>query len=125
MSKSFRIRVPRLAAPGKYDVIVAGGGPSGIAAAIAAARAGAKVAIIESLGNFGGMATSGMVPGFNPFSNGKIPVIRGIGLEVLKELHRRGGTVRKPHPMPRELAQYDWCGIDVEKLKRCRDQRII
>ena len=43
------------------DVLVAGGGPAGIAAAVAAARAGARVVLIERNGVLGGLATAGMV----------------------------------------------------------------
>jgi len=46
---------------GRYDVLVAGGGPSGACAAVAAAREGAKVALIERYGILGGMLTSGHV----------------------------------------------------------------
>jgi hypothetical protein len=44
-----------------YDVVVCGGGPAGVAAAIAAGRGGAKTLLIESQGQLGGMATSGLV----------------------------------------------------------------
>ena len=43
------------------DVVVVGGGPAGFAAAIAAARTGAKVALIEKDGSLGGLFTNGMV----------------------------------------------------------------
>ena len=46
---------------GEYDVAVIGGGPSGVCAAIAAARAGARVILVESTPSLGGMATSGLV----------------------------------------------------------------
>ncbi len=44
-----------------YDVIVAGGGPAGTAAAVASARQGARTALVERYGILGGMATSGQV----------------------------------------------------------------
>ena len=46
---------------GNYDVVVCGGGPAGFIAAIAAARQGAKTALIERYGFLGGMATRGYV----------------------------------------------------------------
>ena len=43
------------------DVLVAGGGPAGIAAAIAAARQGCKTILVEQAGDVGGVATTGMM----------------------------------------------------------------
>jgi 2-polyprenyl-6-methoxyphenol hydroxylase-like FAD-dependent oxidoreductase len=43
------------------DVVVVGGGPAGFAAAVSAARAGAKVALVERAGSLGGLFTNGMV----------------------------------------------------------------
>ena len=43
------------------DVAVVGGGPAGFAAAVSAARAGAKVALVERYGSLGGLFTNGMV----------------------------------------------------------------
>ena len=45
----------------KADVVVVGGGPAGFAAAVAAARQGAKVALVERYGSLGGLFTNGMV----------------------------------------------------------------
>ncbi len=45
----------------EYDVIVVGGGPAGFAAAVCAAREGAKTCIIEQCGGIGGVATSGLM----------------------------------------------------------------
>ena len=44
-----------------YDVVVVGGGAAGLAAALAAAREGARTALVERYGFLGGMATAGMV----------------------------------------------------------------
>ena len=69
---------------GEYDVVVCGGGPAGVAAAIAAGRNGAKTLVLESQGCLGGIMTTGMMP----------KIINGIGkdgfiqefLERLKDL---------------------------------------
>ena len=46
---------------GSYDVLVAGAGPAGICAAVAAARLGASVALVERYGVIGGNLTAGFV----------------------------------------------------------------
>ena len=46
---------------GRHDVIVVGGGPAGVASALAAARHGANVLLVEAYGFLGGMWTMGMV----------------------------------------------------------------
>ena len=55
---SYRRDVPVLR---PYDVVVCGGGPSGVAAALAARRCGAEVLVVESQGQLGGNGTSGLV----------------------------------------------------------------
>lgn len=54
----------------EVDVLVVGGGPAGIAAAIAAARQGSKVFLAEATSCLGGMGTIGMVPAFKQFTDG-------------------------------------------------------
>jgi len=46
------------------DILVVGGGPAGVAAALAAARQGASVRLIEAHSCLGGMRTAGRVPAF-------------------------------------------------------------
>ncbi|MBR4675166.1 MAG: FAD-dependent oxidoreductase [Victivallales bacterium] len=46
---------------GEYDVLVAGAGPAGVAAAVSAGRLGVKVCLVEQSGIVGGVATSGMM----------------------------------------------------------------
>ncbi|MBR6569627.1 MAG: FAD-dependent oxidoreductase [Clostridia bacterium] len=57
--------------PDNYDVIVAGGGPAGIAAAVSAARLGARTALVERYGILGGMLTSGHVQPILGHAEGK------------------------------------------------------
>jgi hypothetical protein len=73
-----------------WDIIVVGGGPSGVAAAIAAGRQGHKVALIEQLGSLGGLGTSGLVNVFMPFGDDRHTLMQGIGLELVKAMHERG-----------------------------------
>lgn len=73
-----------------FDVVIVGGGPSGVAAAVAAGRQGQNVALIEQLGNLGGLGTSGLVNVFMPFGDGEHTLMQGIGLELVKAMHERG-----------------------------------
>ncbi|MDR2502335.1 MAG: FAD-dependent oxidoreductase [Oscillospiraceae bacterium] len=67
------------------DVLVAGGGIAGIAAAMAAARAGKKVILLEREFALGGMATLGLVTIYLPLDDGEgRQVIFGISEELLK-----------------------------------------
>lgn len=56
-----------------YDVVVAGGGPAGIGAAIAAAKNGMKVLLIEGNGCLGGTSTAGALPFYLGAMTGSIP----------------------------------------------------
>jgi hypothetical protein len=67
------------------DVIVAGGGPGGIAAAISAARNGARVILLERFGMLGGTWTSGLLGSVMPF-----PYVRGLFTELVDRLRGEG-----------------------------------
>lgn len=70
---------------GKYDIIVAGGGVAGIAAALAARRAGKSVLLVEKTITPGGLATIGLVNFFVPMCNGRgTPIIKGMAEEFLR-----------------------------------------
>ena len=99
-----------------FDVIVVGGGPSGCAAAAASARGGAKTLLIEGTGQLGGMGTSGLVPAWCPFSDGKQVIYKGIALKVFEEA-AKGVAHIKPD-------KYDWIPIDQERLKRTYDKLV-
>lgn len=68
-----------------YDVIVAGGGVAGVAAAVQAARAGKHVLIIEKAQKLGGLATLGLINLFVPMCNGRgKQIIFGMAEEFLR-----------------------------------------
>lgn len=79
------------------DVLVIGGGPSGLAAAVCAARSGVKVLLAEAAGCLGGMATSGLVGPFMTCydSAGKHQIIKGFYEELMVRLEKEGGAI---HP---------------------------
>lgn len=104
--------------PVKYDVdvCIAGGGPAGIAAALAAAAQNAKVFLLESSGCFGGMGTCGLVPAFMRFSDGVNFLADGVGKYVYTEL-KKSGHIYNDQPG-------EWVSINVEILKRVYDSMI-
>lgn len=61
---AFIERTEKIKIGGYYDVIVAGSGPSGIAASVSAGRGGAKTLLIENCGSVGGISTSGLMSHF-------------------------------------------------------------
>jgi hypothetical protein len=79
------------------DVLVVGGGPAGIGAAVGAARSGATTVLVERYGFLGGNATASLVgPFMTSFSaDGKVQVIRGVFEELVRRMEALGGAI---HP---------------------------
>lgn len=87
------------------DVLVVGGGPAGIAAAIAAARNGADTILLERYGALGGLATGGLIILLLTMDDGEgNQVIGGLCQEVIDRLEERGSVI---YPEPREWGSHD------------------
>jgi len=83
------------------DLVVCGGGPAGIAAALGAARNGAKTLLLEQYGFLGGTATMGGVSSFAyGFHDKRRFLIGGVFAEIRDELHRRKALIK--------TARYGW-----------------
>lgn len=93
------------------DIIVAGGGPGGIGAAVAAARCGANVLLVEHYGFLGGMATAGEVNPFMPNHFDGQSLDTGIFEQWLDRMSQYGGTRggRIFDPNVARLAAEDLC----------------
>ena len=76
------------------DVVVCGGGPGGVPAAIAAARHGAKVVLIERYGFMGGLATAGLVAPIlaHKAHAADFAIVEGILREITERMHALGGA---------------------------------
>ena len=97
----------------EVDILIAGGGPAGVAAALAASRQGRSVFVAEGQACFGGMGTSGLVPAFMRFTDGVNFLADGIGGEIYKRMKDYADiTDDKPA---------SWVSINVEALKRVYD----
>lgn len=105
---------------GTYDVVVAGGGIAGVAAALAAARAGSKVCLLEKFCALGGLATIGNVIIYLPLCDG---VGNQVSAGICEELIRLSvDDVEEPFPFLRvERIPACWeRGGDLEQRKKQR-----
>jgi hypothetical protein len=96
-----------------------------MAAAIAAARAGARTVLVERFGYLGGTATASLMACINGFRNQVEPdstqTVRGIGEEIILLLKEMDGLGRSPYPQksyPTEPGKLEYSyAVDTEKLK--------
>lgn len=109
------------------DVVVVGGGPAGFSAAISAARAGAKVALVERYGSLGGLFTNGMV--LIMLATGRQEdgmwrlVTRGVCEEFMQRVGKYGDVFC--HPSASTMPQRHWQPtVDPECAKVTMDEMV-
>ena len=87
------------------DVLVVGGGPAGIGAAVCAARHGANTILAERGGCLGGMATAGLVAPFmsSTTPDGQTMLIRGFYEELVNRMEAQGGAI---HPLKAQIGSF-------------------
>ena len=145
MQNSDILRLPR------YNVVVAGGGPAGIAAAIAAARLGQKTLLIEANGCVGGTSTAGALPFWLGYMNGSVPfpqmmkqglqykdlprprrAVGGIFEEIFQRIKKENGGIgpcrlaqTNRYPGLDRLGCHDEFTFDIEIGKRVLDEMLL
>lgn len=99
------------------DVLVAGGGPSGMAAAIGAAREGVNVMLIERYGCFGGTITQAGVEGFGWYRHEETVEAGGLVFEFENNAKKMGASTDESQSISQAL--------DAEQFKYVADRMII
>lgn len=100
----------------EFDVVIVGGGVSGVCAAVSAAQNGASVCIIEQTGVLGGLGTTGLM---SLVISSKFH-LGGISKEIVQTLKKRGAT--NPY-LPED--DYEFVPYQVEQMKLLLDEKIV
>jgi len=114
---TFRESARELPVLARADVLVVGGGTAGVAAAIAAARGGARVVLAEASSSLGGLATNGLIALLLTLDDGRgRQVISGICEELVARMTALGGAFAPPpehwgKPDPELVQRYARMGL--------------
>ncbi len=100
------------------DLVVVGGGPAGVAAAVAGAREGLSVTLIERYPYLGGLASGGMVLVLDDMCNGDEISVRGLCSELIDRMERDGplrhAAGRRPALRPRACGANGRAGASID-----------
>ncbi len=111
---------------GEFDVVVIGGGPSGLAASVSAAKHGARVLLVERYGFLGGMGTAGGVTNFAGLygrKNGEmLQVVRGVVDDLMGRIDALGGLNEPQDGMQGRIRVRSY---DVSAFKCAADQMLV
>ncbi|MDD5288515.1 MAG: FAD-dependent oxidoreductase [Dehalococcoidales bacterium] len=99
------------------DVIVVGGGPAGIGAALASARNGAKTILIEQFGSLGGMQTQSMSSAFSLID----PELHGGIIRDITDRMRKGGGIKSDSSAKTRQLGFTLMALDMEYYKYLLD----
>jgi len=95
----------------RTEVLVVGGGSAGVCAAVAAARSGAQVTLVERYGSLGGLATGGLIALLLTLDDGRgRPVIGGLCEEITRRMVATGDAFHPPRA--------EWGSDDAELVAR-------
>ena len=100
-----------------YDLVVAGGGPAGSAAAICAGRLGTKVLLIEAMGCLGGMGTCGLVQAFDPMADDEKMLVGGLMREIVEDMYSRNFLAPGIDPVVWRKDLHSWTPFQGEGYK--------
>lgn len=103
----------------EFDVVVLGGGPAGISAAVSSSRAGARTGIVERYGYLGGQATGGLVILLVGLTDGKQRIIKGFCEETINRLTQMGAVqeIGRDVLFDAESMKYDFdCSLEENNI---------